>query len=87
MEELSNAISFIINKKLSIVLDLIAEDYKIERDELDKYLSVDIKEEVIVKQKETTEPEVSVCQGKTKKGDACTNKPKPGLQFCGKHTP
>jgi len=88
MEQLSIALDFIIHKKLSIILDKISEEYALERNSLDKYLSVQVVEHKTIKNENTIiKQETLVCQGKTKKGDSCTNKPKPGTEFCGKHTP
>ena len=92
MENLSNSFTFIINKEIEIILDNISEDYSINRQDLNKYLLNDSKNKTNKNEIESinaiqVEGANGICQGKTKKGDDCPNKAKPGTLFCGKHTP
>ena len=91
MENLSNSFTFIINKEIEIILDNISEDYSINREDLNKYLLNNSKKtnksEIELIDQILVEGGNGICQGKTKKGDGCPNKAKPGTIFCGKHTP
>jgi len=92
MENLSNSLMFIINKELESILDNISIDYSLDREDLNKYLfnnskkqSKNDKENNVDLKNDTNG--LSICQGKTKKGESCPNKAKNGTIFCGKHTP
>lgn len=92
--ELFNSLQFIISKQLSVVLDKIAEDFGLDRCLFDKYLEFSLeqsnkppvmKTSVAPATNNQLSTVANICQGKTKKGDPCSNKPKPGLLYCGKH--
>ena len=84
--ELENVLQFILKKNLEIIFDDISYDFSIERDKLDKYILQPIKNNDSDLNKTNTSPKITICQGKTKKGDACPNKAKPNTNFCGKHS-
>jgi hypothetical protein len=84
--ELENVLQFILKKNLEIIFDDISNDFSIERDKLDKYILQPIKNNDSDLNKTNTSPKIAICQGKTKKGDACPNKAKPNTNFCGKHS-
>lgn len=84
MEELSKNLSLLLNKEVLKILDDISIDFSIPRESLDKYIQ---KEEMPQKSPQKVVPSSPVlCSGKTKKGTPCSNKPKPGTKFCGKHS-
>ena len=91
MEQLTNSLTLILNKEIELILDNISEDYSINRQDLNKYLLNNSKKSN--KSVGLVSPDIlvdstnGICQGKTKKGDGCPNKAKPGTSFCGKHTP
>jgi hypothetical protein len=91
MEQLMNSLTLILNKEIELILDTISEDYSINRQDLNKYLLNNSKKSNKQITSNVTDISVdsgnSICQGKTKKGDGCPNKAKPGTSFCGKHTP
>jgi hypothetical protein len=91
MENLSNSLSFIINKEIEIIFDKISEDFSINREDLNKYIlnnsKKTTKNEIEITHNPNIEVSNGICQGKTKKGDGCPNKSKPGTLYCGKHTP
>ena len=85
--ELENALQFILKKNLEIIFDEISNDFSIERDKLDKYMLQPIQNNASnLNKNEDDTPKIAICQGKTKKGDACPNKAKPNTNFCGKHS-
>ena len=85
--ELENALQFIFKKNLEIIFDDISNDFSIERDKLDKYLLKPIQtNDSDLNKNGNDTPKNAICQGKTKKGDACPNKAKPNTNFCGKHS-
>jgi len=81
--QLSLVLQFVVNKNISIILDKISDDFQIQRSLLDKYLT---NQDANIDTSTATKSQQMVCQGKTKKGDSCTNKPKPGTIYCGKHS-
>lgn len=92
MDNLSNSLMFVVNKELESILDNISLDYSINREDLNKYLLCNSKKQN--KNEKQINPDLpndtvglSICQGKTKKGENCPNKAKNGTIFCGKHTP
>ena len=91
MDNLSNSLTFIINKEIELILDNISIDYSINRQDLNKYVLNNSKKtnknDKLVITDIAIESENGVCKGKTKKGDSCPNKSKIGTTFCGKHTP
>ncbi len=92
MDCLEEVLNFMVSKNLEIILDTISNDFSIDRDKLDKYLILQksqIEKQVITSNTikvSTSTISDSICQGKTKKGDPCTNKAKPNTNFCGKHS-
>ena len=79
----------ILVKNLEIILDNISNDFSIDREKLDKYLLIQtssLENFIIPTNTIKTGLSDSICQGKTKKGDPCTNKAKPNTNFCGKHS-
>jgi len=91
MEQLTNSLTLILNKEIELILDNISEDYSINRQDLNKYLlnnsKKSNKQEALPTSEILFDSGNGICQGKTKKGDGCPNKSKPGTSFCGKHTP
>ena len=91
MDNLSNSLTFIINKEIELILDNISIDYSLNRQDLNKYLLNNSKKtnknDKLVITEIPIEGGNGVCKGKTKKGDSCPNKAKMGTTFCGKHTP
>ena len=84
--ELENVLQFILKKNLEIIFDDISNDFSIERDKLDKYILQPIQNNASNLNKPDDTLKLTICQGKTKKGDACPNKAKPNTNFCGKHS-
>jgi len=85
--DLEEAVQFIIMKNMEIILDKISADFDIERQKLDPYLKLHTP---CQKQNPAAvngvDSAVVICQGKTKKGETCPNKAKPGCNYCGKHS-
>ena len=85
--ELENVLQFILKKNLEIIFDDISNDFSIERDKLDKYiLQPIVNNSSNLNKNDDDTLKFTICQGKTKKGDACPNKAKPNTNFCGKHS-
>jgi len=85
---LEEAIQFIIIKNMEIILDKISADFDIDRQKLDPYLKLHVSSQKLnpVSNGVGGDSTIVICQGKTKKGETCPNKAKPGSNFCGKHS-
>ena len=83
---LEEAIQFIIIKNMEIILDKISADFDIDRQKLDPYLKLHVSSQKQNPVSNGIDSTVVICQGKTKKGEACPNKAKPGSIYCGKHS-
>jgi len=85
-------ILFIIRKNLEIILDNISADFNIDREKLNPYLK--LTQNQCVTPPPTLElsssggvnQPITICKGKTKKGESCPNKAKPNTIYCGKHS-
>jgi len=80
MENLKNSLDLLINQRLTIILDKIAEDNSIERSSLDKYMLIDVPQVCV------SEPKKPQCKALNKNGSRCASRPTAGSDFCKRHS-